>query len=175
MDSMANVGHDYSTGIELSGSLQATSWWNTQINGSLYHYRVENEYKTDGKNETSTNYEIAWNNAFTAGKYTRIQLDGNFVGPSVTTQGRTQSFWFVNLAIRQQFFKRKLTATLSFRDIFNTARYVNTITSSNLISKTRIRPDYPLIGLTLSYTFNQFKLKNGLSNNSKDLFEGTNH
>lgn len=89
LDSMANVGHDYSTGIELSGSLQATSWWNTQINGSLYHYRVENEYKTDGKNETSTNYEIAWNNAFTAGKYTRIQLDGNFVGPSVTTQGRT--------------------------------------------------------------------------------------
>ena len=175
LDSMANVGHDYSTGIELSGSLQATSWWNTQINGSLYHYRVENEYKTDGKNETSTNYEIAWNNAFTAGKYTRIQLDGNFVGPSVTTQGRTQSFWFVNLAIRQQFFKRKLTATLSFRDVFNTARYVNTITSSNLISKTRIRPDYPLIGLTLSYTFNQFKLKNGLSNNSKDLFEGTNH
>ena len=80
-----------------------------------------------------------------------------------------------NLAIRQQFFKRKLTATLSFRDVFNTARYVNTITSSNLISKTRIRPDYPLIGLTLSYTFNQFKLKNGLSNNSKDLFEGTNH
>lgn len=175
LDSMANVGHDYSTGIELSGSLQATSWWNTQINGSLYHYRVENEYKTDGKNETSTNYEIAWNNAFTTGKYTRIQLDGNFVGPSVTTQGRTQSFWFVNLAIRQQFFKRKLTATLSFRDVFNTARYVNTITSSNLISKTRIRPDYPLIGLTLSYTFNQFKLKNGLSNNSKDLFEGTNH
>lgn len=175
LDSMANVGHDYSTGIELSGSLQATSWWNTQINGSLYHYRVENEYKTDGKNETSTNYEIAWNNAFTAGKYTRIQLDSNFVGPSVTTQGRTQSFWFVNLAIRQQFFKRKLTATLSFRDVFNTARYVNTITSSNLISKTRIRPDYPLIGLTLSYTFNQFKLKNGLSNNSKDLFEGTNH
>ena len=159
LDSMANVGHDYSTGIELSGSLQATSWWNTQINGSLYHYRVENEYKTDGKNETSTNYEIAWNNAFTTGKYTRIQLDGNFVGPSVTTQGRTQSFWFVNLAIRQQFFKRKLTATLSFRDVFNTARYVNTITSSNLISKTRIRPDYPLIGLTLSYTFNQFKLK----------------
>ena len=141
---MAKVGHNYSTGIELSGSVQATSWWNTQINGSLYHYRVENEYKTDGKNETSTNYEIAWNNAFTAGKYTKIQLDGIFVGPSVTTQGRTQSFWFVNLAIRQQFFKRKLTATLSFRDVLNTARSVNTITSSNLISKTRIRPEYPL-------------------------------
>lgn len=175
LDSMANVGHDYSTGLELTGSLQAFRWWNTQINGSLYHYRVKNESKEYGDNETSTNYEIAWNNAFTVGKYTRVQLDGNFVGPSVTTQGRTQSFWFVNLAVRQQFFRRKLTATLSFRDVFNTARYVNTITSSNLVSKTRIRPDYPLIGLTLSYTFNQFKLKSNLSNSSKDLFEGTNH
>lgn len=175
LDSMANVGHDYSTGLELTGSLQAFRWWNTQINGSLYHYRVKNESKEYGENETSTNYEIAWNNAFTVGKYTRVQLDGNFVGPSVTTQGRTQSFWFVNLAVRQQFFRRKLTATLSFRDVFNTARYVNTITSSNLVSKTRIRPDYPLIGLTLSYTFNQFKLKSNLSNSSKDLFEGTNH
>ena len=72
-------------------------------------------------------------------------------------------------------FRRKQLQMVYFNDIANTARYVNTITSSNLISKTRIRPDYPLIGLTLSYTFNQFKLKNGLSNNSKDLFEGTNH
>lgn len=175
LDSMANVGHDYSTGLELTGNLQATRWWNTQLNGSLYHYRVENKYKANGKDETSTNYEIAWNNAFTVGKYTRIQLDGNFIGPSVTTQGRTQSFWFANLAVRQQFLNRKLTATLSFRDVFNTARYVNMITTSNLISKTRIRPDYPMIGLTLSYTFNQFKLKSGLSDRSRDLFEGTNH
>lgn len=175
LDSMANVGHDYSTGLELTGNLQATRWWNTQVNGSLYHYKIENEYKADGADETSTNYEIAWNNAFTLGKFTRVQLDGNFVGPSVTTQGRTQSFWFVNLAVRQQFFNRRLTATLSFRDVFNTARYVSTITTSNLVSKTRIRPDYPLIGLTLSYTFNQFKIKSGLSNSSKDLFEGTNH
>lgn len=174
LDSMANVGHDYSTGLELTGGMQALRWWNVQVNGSLYHYKVKNEYK-EGQSESSLNYEIAWNNAFDPAKYTRIQLDGNFVGPSVTTQGRTQAFWYVNLAIRQQFLNRRLTGTLSFRDVFNTARYVNTISTANLRSYTRIRPDYPLISLTLSYTFNPFKSKSGLSNSSHDLFEGTNH
>ena len=36
-------------------------------------------------------------------------------------------------------------------------RYVSKITTSDLQSITRIRPNYPLITLTLSYTFNNFK------------------
>lgn len=175
LDSMANVGHDYSTGLEIAGNIQVLRWWNTRLAGSMYHYKVENAYKLSGQDETSLNYEIAWNNSFDAAKYTRVQLDANFVGPSVTTQGRTQSYWYINLAIRQQFFKRKLTGVLSFRDVFNTARYINTISSPNLVSTTRIRPDYPLINLTLSYTFNQFKLKEKIAGEIHDLFEGTNH
>lgn len=100
LDSMANVGHDYSTGLELSGQVQLTRWWNVNLNGSLYHYKVKNQYKLNGTNEKSTNYDIIWNNAFDLGKSTRIQLDGNFVGPSVTTQGQTDAFWYVNLALR---------------------------------------------------------------------------
>lgn len=175
LDSMANVGHDYSTGLELSGQVQLTRWWNMNLNGSLYHYKVKNQYKQDGTNEKSTNYDIIWNNAFDLGKSTRIQLDGNFVGPSVTTQGRRDAFWYVNLALRQQLMNRKLSATLAFRDVFNSARYVSKITTSDLQSITRIRPNYPLITLTLSYTFNNFKAKTTQRKEDHDLFEGTNH
>lgn len=175
LDSMANVGHDYSTGLELSGQIQLTRWWNMNLNGSLYHYKVKNQYKQDGTNEKSTNYDIIWNNAFDLGKSTRIQLDGNFVGPSVTTQGRTDAFWYVNLALRQQLMNRKLSATLAFRDVFNSARYVSKITTSDLQSITRIRPNYPLITLTLSYTFKNFKAKTTQRKEDHDLFEGTNH
>lgn len=175
LDSMANVGHDYSTGLELSVQVQLTRWWNMNLNGSLYHYKVKNQYKLNGTNEKSTNYDIIWNNAFDLGKSTRIQLDGNFVGPSVTTQGRTDAFWYMNLAVRQQLMKRKLSATLAFRDVFNSARYVSKITTADLQSITRIRPNYPLISLTLSYTFNNFKAKSTQKKEDHDLFEGTNH
>lgn len=176
LDSMANVGRDYSIGMELSAQVEATKWWNINLNGSYYHYKVKNKLKTTGgEDETSNNYEITLNNSLDAAKNTRIQLDGNFVGPSVTTQGRTSSFWYVNLAVRQQFMNRKLAATLSFRDVFNSARYTSNINTSNLKSVTHIRPSYPLLALTFSYTFNNFKAKGSQTKTEHDLFEGTNH
>lgn len=175
LDSMANVGRDYSTGLEISAQIQATRWWNINLNGNVYHYKVKNKLQELGQDESSTNYDITLNNAFDIGKYTRVQVDGNFVGPSVVTQGRTDAFWYMNLAVRQQMMKRKLTATLAFRDVFNSARYVSKISTSNLNSVTRIRPDYPLITLTLSYTFNNYKARSTQSKADHDLFEGTNH
>lgn len=176
LDSMANVGNDYATGLEVSTQAQITRWWNLTLNGSYYYYKVKNKLKsTGGADETSRNYEIMLNNGFSPAKNTRIQLDGNLVGPSVTTQGETDAFWYLNLSVRQQMLNRKLTGTLAFRDVFNSARYNSHITTSNLESVTKIRPKYPLITLTLSYTFNSFKQRNTQSKEDHDLFEGTNH
>lgn len=175
LDSMANVGHDFSTGMELNGQIQMSKVWNVNVNGSLYHYKVENEFQSDQGNKESTNYEIALNNSVDAGKFTRIQLDGNFVGPSVTTQGRTNSFWYVSIAARQQLIKRKLIGTLAFRDVFNSARYVSDIQTANLQSVTRIRPAYPLFTFSLSYVFNNYKQNGAKAKTDNDIFEGTNH
>ncbi len=175
LDSMANVGNDYSTGIELSGHLQPARWWNTMINGNVYFYKVINRYKTAGEDGSSTNYDFTWSNTFDLGRATKLQLDGNFVGPSVTTQGRTDSYWFFNMAVRQYMLDRKLTLTLSMRDLFGSARYVSKIMTPDLTSVTRIRPKYPLISLTVSYAFNNFKRKTESELPDRDIFEGTNH
>lgn len=176
LDSMANVGHDYSTGLELSLNLHLVRWWNTTVNGNLYHYKVKNEQAAGGNTSTSTNYDILWNNLFDLGKYTRLQLDGSFVGPSVTTQGRTDAYWYANLAVRQQLFNRRLTATLTFRDIFRSAKYVSDIQTADLRSLTRIKPKYPQITLTLSWTFNSYKAKsNATREDRSEMFEGIRH
>lgn len=176
LDSMANVGSDYATGLEVNSQLQLTRWWNLTLNGSYYYYKVENELKSaGGTDETSRNYEFMLNNGLSVGKNTRVQLDGNFVGPSVTTQGKTDAFWYMNLSVRQQMFNRKLTGTFAFRDVFNSARYNSHITTANLESATRIRPQYPLISLTLSYTFNSFRRGAAQDREDHDLFEGINH
>ena len=176
LDSMANVGRDYSTGMELSLSFHPLRWWNTTVNGSLYHYKVKNERAAGGNTSSSTNYDILWNNLFDVAKYTRIQFDASFVGPSVTTQGRTDAYWYANLAVRQQFFNRRLTASLVFRDIFRSANYVSDIQTADLRSITRIKPKYPQITLSLSWTFNSYKAKGTeQKENRSDMFEGINH
>lgn len=176
LDSMANVGHDYSTGLEMSLTLHPIRWWNTTVNGNVYHYKVKNELAAGGTTQSSTNYDILWNNLFVLGKYTRLQLDGSFVGPSVTTQGRTSSYWYANLAVRQQFMNRKLTASLAFKDIFRSACYISDIQTSLLRSYTKIKPKYPQILLTLSYTFNSFKGKASSEKEDRsEMFEGIKH
>lgn len=176
LDSMTNVGHDYSTGLELSVSLHPICWWNTTVNGNVYHYQVKNELAAGGKSESSTNYDILWNNLFALGKYTRLQVDGSFVGPSVTTQGRTDSYWYANVAVRHQLFDRKLTVTLAFKDVFRSACYVSDIQTADLRSLTKIKPKYPQILLTLSYTFNSFKAKATQEKDDRnEMFEGIKH
>jgi outer membrane receptor protein involved in Fe transport len=174
LDSMANVGNDYATGAELVTAFQLNRWWNLDINGSLYYYTIKNEYKIDGEDEESWNWQLAVNNNVNIGKNTRMRLEAYYVGPSVSTQGKVNEFYYFNFSVRQHFLQRKLAATLTIRDIFSTAEYISTKTGPTLDSKTYIYPKSPLFTLSLSYTFNNFKSQKKEERNTHDLFEGTN-
>ncbi|MDR1863991.1 MAG: TonB-dependent receptor family protein [Bacteroidales bacterium] len=174
LDSMANVGNDYSTGVEAATTFFLYRWWNMDINGSLYYYTIKNDYKTDGADEKSWNWQWAFNNNFDPGRNTRLRFEAYYVGPTVSTQGRVNEFFYFNLAVRQQMFKRKLAATLNIRDVFSTARYISSQTGRYLYSNTTIYPRSPLLTLSLSWTFNNFKSQKKEEKITHDLFEGTN-
>jgi outer membrane cobalamin receptor len=173
LDSMANVGNDYATGAELTGAIQAAKWWDMDISGSLFYYAIANEYKT-GEDEESLNWQFAFNHNFDVAKNTRMRLESYFVGPSVSTQGRVDEFFYFNFSVRQQFFNRRLSATLNVKDVLSTAKYVDTKNGAYLDSRTVIYPRSPLLTLSLNYTFNNFKSQKKEEKVTHDLFEGTN-
>ena len=176
IDSMANVGNDYSTGIEASGTVEAFKWWSIVTNGSVFDYRIKNEFMANGKSSNSLNWQLSLNNSFNVTKTTRLQVDANYVGPSVSTQGEVSAYFYMNISARQQFFKRKLAATLALRDALRTARFSNHIYGRDgLESWTKVRPySSPLVTLSLSYTFNDFSKKRSSEENG-DMFEGSRH
>ncbi|MDR0815437.1 MAG: TonB-dependent receptor, partial [Bacteroidales bacterium] len=171
LDSMANVGNDYSTGAEVATSFQLKKWWSLDVNGSLFDYRVKNDLKINGEDRQSLNWQVSLNNNFDIGKSTRVRLEGYYVGPSVSTQGRVNEFFYFNFSLRQQLLDKKMTATLNFRDILSTSEYVR----KDMYSRTSIQPHYPSVMLSLSYVFNNFKAKNGGNEKADhDMFEGSN-
>ena len=172
IDSVANVGNDYSTGIDLATTLQLKKFWNIDANTSFYHYQIKNQFEVHN-NEKSWNWQLALNNNFDIAKDTRMRLEAYYVGPMVSTQGRVDGFFYLNLALRQQLLKRKLTASLVVRDILSTAEYIQTRSGVGLESLSKIYPRSPLFTLSLSYTFNNFKSQKKESV-SHDMFEGTN-
>jgi outer membrane receptor protein involved in Fe transport len=174
LDSMANVGSDYASGAEMALSFQLQNWWNLDTNGSLYYYKVKNEYRIDGQDAESWNWQLSVNNNFDLGRDTRVRLETYYVGPSVSTQGRVEDFFYLNLTVRQQLFNRRLIASLSARDLLATAKYYSTQSNLQVESLTKIYPKSPVITLTLSYTFNNFRQQQRTERVSHDLFEGTN-
>lgn len=172
LDSLANVGKDKSYGFEVSGQFKITNFWSLIANGSGYFYNFRIYNPDQGRDVDSFNYEAYLGNTFTASPTTKIQFDANLVGPDVSSQGKQDAYFYCNLSARQQFFKRKLTAVLAFRDMFGTARYNNYREAVGMSSYTRIRPVYPTITLTLTYTFNEYKAKESKAD-AGELFEGS--
>ena len=172
LDSLANVGLDKSAGVELSAQLRLARNWSLIANGSAYYYDFRIYNPAQGRDATSFNYEALLGNTFTLSPTTRLQFDANLVGPAVSSQGRQDPYFYANLSLRQQFLKRKLTTVLAFRDIFATAHYNNRREADNIISLTRIRPIWPNITLTLSYTFNEYRQADRRAD-SGELFEGS--
>lgn len=179
LDSLSNVGDDSSSGIEFNSQLEINRWWDMTINGSGYYYdiKVYDEARDiyGLKDSKSYTYDIVLQNNFAITPTTRIQFDANFVGAEKSSQGQQDPYYYFDMAIRQQLFNRKVNATLNFSDMFRTARYYSSAAAIGLSSVTKIRPRYPLITLTLSYAFNNYKGSAASTSSSRsDLFEGSN-
>ena len=172
LDSLINAGNDYSTGLEWNLRTKPLSWWNITFNGSVFHYQFTSHYEgcTDASN---TSYALTLINNFNLGRASKLEFNSNFVGPTVLTQGRENAYCYFDLAFRQQFLKNNLTASVVAHDIFHTAQYDNRRISSSLESFTHVRPKYPNIVFSVSYSFNAAGHK-GQSNtvSSGALFEG---
>ena len=60
-------------------------------------------------------------------------------------------------ALRKDFFKRKLSATVQMRDVFNTMKRTGTSFGPGFMSNNEFHRNGQILVLTLSYKFNNFK------------------
>nr|WP_234445695.1 outer membrane beta-barrel family protein [Carboxylicivirga marina] len=158
-----NIGKDYSLGVETMLNMSLTKWWQMNIMGNLYDYRIENYY-SPSESRSSFNWSSRVNNSFTLRKNIKLQIDGNYDSPTVTAQGENKSNYYMNAAIRMDFMDRKLSAVLQARNVLGTSRRISIIDNPNSYSYQEMIPDSPMFSVTLSYRLNNFiqkRSKNG--------------
>ena len=157
----ANVGEDKSTGAELMLNLNLTEWLLVNTSVSVYQYQLQGEVLGEYISRESTNYDGRMNATFKFSKNSRLQLDGNYRGPSVSAQGDRKSSFYSNISYRHDLLNRKLTATLSMQDIFGTAGWKGTNNGSNFTSTYKFVREPRVVQLTLSFKLNNYKTENG--------------
>lgn len=156
-----NVGRQFSLGTELRTDINVRKGWTLNLSGNLYQQRLKGEAAGFTFDESSLTWDAKVNNITALAKSTRIQLDANFNGPTVTSQGDTEPFFTINAAVRQEFLNRSLNVALQARDIFATAKRESTLSSPGFYSYDKLTQDAPVITLSISYMFNNFKKQNG--------------
>ena len=153
----ANSGRDFALGLEGMVNYEINKWWSVNLNGQTFNYRIESSLNGEERTRESLNWGARLSNTFKPLSDTRVQLDVMYESPTVTAQGSREGFAFTNIAVRQDFFKRKLSATLSVQDILNTAKFQMTSEGPNFYSERRWDMISPIFELQLSYKINNFR------------------
>lgn len=170
LHTVQNVGKDFSLGAEIMFDYGLFDWWNINLIGNIFDYRVEGIFDNRNFLQQSTNWNTRFNNTFNIGKLTRIQFNNSFESPSVSTQGRREGFYTASVAIRYEIISN-LNATLQFRDVFSTAKNEFTSKGIDFYSYSYSVRKAPSVMLNLSYNINNYREKRNRDSNAAPMGE----
>ncbi len=179
-----NIGNIYDLGVDINTSFRGLKWLRLDGNFSIFrnqlkvntaevensvfdYYRIVREYQGD-QNSFFEQYSSSFNNSETItwnGRLTArislgesdIQLRGNYRGPRVSAQGRWDPVGSLNLGWSRDFLKKKMTLTLSVRDLFNSRKRRGTTEFDNFYQYSEFQWRSRQASLTASYRINQKK------------------
>ena len=157
--SYINLNKDYSLGVELMANLNLTEWFILNVSMNVFDYRLVGDFQEEDISSRSTNWDARMNATFKFKHDFRAQLTGFYRGPSVTAQGTREGYYVANIALRKDFFKRKLNATLSVRDMFKSARREMISSGPGFYSYDNFQHEAQIVSLNISYIINNYKTK----------------
>jgi len=145
-----NADNEYSVGSELLMNGQFGKILN--LNASISYFYQEINSDTLGTNSNSTFNGRLFSN-FTLPFDAGFQITYFYSGKTITPQGTLEPVSTFDVALRKDFFEKKLTLNLRVSDIFNNSKFEGT-TTTNLYSQNFLRARESRIAtLSLTYKF----------------------
>lgn len=170
-----NQDQDHSVGLELMGNFKLGKKFMLNSSISMFNYKLEGESNGEDVVKNTTTYNGRLNLNYSLNKTTKFQLQGFYRGPSVTVNGDRDAMGGINVAVKKDFLKGRLSTTLQVRDVFNTFKYsfsseIVTKDNDKIVSTTNtdftFRRDPRVISLSANYKINNFKEKRKKRNGS---------
>ncbi len=175
LHSVENVGTDHSLGTELLLNIDLTKFWNINLMGNIYKYKIEGILYGNEFSRQSNNWSSRFNNVFKIAQFTQLQINSGYRSPTVRSQGRREGFFSTDLAVKQDFFNRSLSASLQIRDIFGQRKYEYTSEGPDFYLHRKFDVESPIVMLNVRYNINNYKAnreRNGNTGQSNGMEGG---
>ena len=161
-----NMGTSWRYGTSLNMTYRPTGFFNVRLYANLYNYGYRMEYdrvdemgnvehKMDANDKWSWNVRLnAWAKLF---NQVQVTASANYRSPTIGLMSESKARYSLNMGLRSDFFKRRLSVFVNVQDIFNWgARYGSGSTNTNpyfLSDSTRkmLNSRYISAGFTLRF------------------------
>ena len=171
MTNFENVGNDYSLGLEALFSSDLLPWWNVDLMGNYFYYKVTGLLQDISFDNESNNWSLRINNTFYIAKEWQYQFNVNYTGPSATAQGTREEYYAFHMALKKSFLDKKLSVVLQARDVFQTMYFKSESFGPGFQNYRMRRRNSPILAATIGYKINNFKPKRRTrSNGDNDDF-----
>jgi len=153
-----NIGKNQRYGGYLFGSVKMLKQkLNVNTNMGVTYSILESNDGRGLKNE-GFNYNGSLNCRYSAWKNGTISASGGVFSPRIMLQGKSSFYYYNNLSLSQELFKKKLSASLSISDPFRSrAKYTQTYDDPTFTQKSINYSYNRQIRIYLSYRFGQMK------------------
>jgi outer membrane receptor protein involved in Fe transport len=173
LNTFDNFDKEFAYGTEISGNFQIAKWMILYANANVYNYNLEGETAGESTNVNSTNYDFRLNSTVMFSKSTRLQLDGVYDAPTVTTQGTREGFYYFGAAFKQDFFDKRISVVVRVNDIFKTGKQITDSEGDGFSFHQEELREAPVFNLSLSYKINNYKQEKKERNGEmNDMDEG---
>jgi len=160
-----NVASSKSSGAELT--VKNKLWRILDLTTSLnaYYYKLNGfTYDIDGQTVTGeSNSRFSWNARMTASLLLpsdlSVQATGRYHSRSVITQGYRKSGYGLDLGVKKNFLGKRLTLSVSCRDVLNSRRWENYVSTETFTRHQLNKWGSRKIHFTLSWNFGNMNPK----------------
>jgi len=159
INTVVNIGKDYSTGSELMILFDPLEFWNLNFMANVYNYRIEGILYDENFKRESFNWSTRLNNMFKLTSNTQLQFNFNYNSPGVSSQGTSEGYFTSDLSVKQDLFERLLSLTLQVRDLFGTAKHEFSSSGPDFYSYNYFERESPMVILNARINLNNFKPK----------------
>ena len=151
-----NIGESWSTGGSVMAGVSVFSRWKTILSTSLFCYSLKTAIDNLSDRETQFISSTRWQNTVDLPKSISLKLYLNYESPSISSQNRTDGYFYSDFSLKKGFNDDAWALTLVASDIFNTKKYGNRLTTTGI----DIHTDFDMtryLSVKLSYTLNNQK------------------
>ncbi len=155
-----NLDSDQSAGLDMSGTWSVGKIININFSASAYYNQIDATELGMGAHKSAFSWNAKMNASVNATRTTIVQVNGQYRSKILTAQGYRLPGWVVNLGIRQDLWKKRLSLIGTVSDLFNTQQNRSEVETPVLVQESMRRRDGQVIFIGAIFNFGTNGKKN---------------